>query len=545
MKRGLALSLWLITALAAPLPELYDRLEDRLNQVRIQNPVASLAALDAAQSLLRQEGESLPTVLRNAVATSLQEARRALARGSAVDLEGHLLVARHLLGRALHEAFLQAQGTERQALLNRLARATGLPGTTASQVVNLPPEEARVGLEAHYLQSIAVDLQRALSAPSRQEAYLALARAYARYLLIQDSPRNRLQAQEFIQPLATLSQGGDYRTKTRALLEGVQSWRGALPVTQARTSPAKPEPPPTPSPPAAGKPTATPAPEEASPPSSFVPPSWASPSQGREMAQLAQALGFSSTLDILAVVTELQGQLALASAELSRQDLLAARERVGNVRSVYETRLYPLFRLSSPATAEAYGRALRSLEEAPALRTLDFYTLISGLEFLKKAFLNRPGEDPILWFVLFLLGLVGIPRAVFFLLAAVLTFFPLYLIRLTFGGRNVYWNLLGLAYLLLFLPILVEGLTYAASLLAEYGGLPGLALLKNLSIAQSFLAYLGWGVSVFGVVVLSAIGLRGIATQFGLLKERDKEAPPTAESRAPTSETVAEWDEEF
>ena len=127
-----------------------------------------------------------------------------------------------------------------------------------------------------------------------------------------------------------------------------------------------------------------------------------------------------------------------------------------------------------------------------------------------------------------------------------MAFFPLYLIRLTFGGRNVYWNLLGLAFLVLALPIVTEGLSYMGSIL-EYGGLPALGVLSNLSVAQGLVPYLAWGLYAFLVVVLATAGLRGIAAQFGLLKERGAEVVPT-EERPPstlTSETTVEWDEEF
>ena len=130
-----------------------------------------------------------------------------------------------------------------------------------------------------------------------------------------------------------------------------------------------------------------------------------------------------------------------------------------------------------------------------------------------------------------------------------LAFFPLYLGWITFSGRNVYWTLLGLAFLFLALPILAEGLSYMGSILAEYGGLPILGLLANLSIAQGLVPYLAWGISAFLVVAFAGAGLRGIAAQFGLLKERGREVIATQDQRPSattlTSETIVEWDEEF
>ncbi|MDT7922677.1 MAG: hypothetical protein RQ998_07190, partial [Thermus sp.] len=62
------------------------------------------------------------------------------------------------------------------------------------------------------------------------------------------------------------------------------------------------------------------------------------------------------------------------------------------------------------------------------------------------------------------------------------------------------------------------------------------------------LPYLAWGLSAFLVVALAGAGLRGIAAQFGLLKERGAEVTATGVEPPPstlTSETIVEWDEEF
>ncbi|WP_235283883.1 hypothetical protein [Thermus sp. 2.9] len=52
---------------------------------------------------------------------------------------------------------------------------------------------------------------------------------------------------------------------------------------------------------------------------------------------------------------------------------------------------------------------------------------------------------------------------------------------------------------------------------------------------------------MFLVVAFAGAGLRGIAAQFGLLKERGEEVAATTERPATTltSETIVEWDEEF
>ncbi len=228
-------------ALAAPLPELYDRLEGTLARVGTGNPDQALAALDQAQGLLRQEAESLPPVLRDAALGNLQEARQAVARKSQADLEARLLLVRHLVGKALYDGYFQAPPPERAAYLARLVRATGLGQGVGQEVAGLPLEEARRRLEERFLQRMAEDLAQALSASSRPQAYLALARAYARYLVVQDSPQSTLRAQDFVQALAKVSGGEAFRGEVQELQKKVAAWRKAL---GGREHPPRPPPPP-------------------------------------------------------------------------------------------------------------------------------------------------------------------------------------------------------------------------------------------------------------------------------------------------------------
>jgi hypothetical protein len=228
MKRWLLLVALLGLALAAPLPQVYDRLETTLVRARLDNPTGALAALDQAQGLLRQEAEGLPPVLRDAAISNLQEARQAVLRKSRVDLEARLLLVRHLLGKALYDGFFTAPEGEKTLYLSRLVRATGLGQGAVREVTGLPPEEARKRLEGRYLALMAQDLAQALAATSRPQAYLALARAYARYLVIQDSPRSTLKAQDFIQALAKVSGGEAFRPEMQEIQKKVLAWREAL-----------------------------------------------------------------------------------------------------------------------------------------------------------------------------------------------------------------------------------------------------------------------------------------------------------------------------
>jgi hypothetical protein len=572
MKRWLLLVALLGLALAAPLPQVYDRLERALAEVHLDNPTQALAALDQAQGLLRQEAEGLPPVLRDAALNNLQEARQAVLRKSRVDLEARLLLVRHLLGKALYDGFLTAPQGEKAAYLTRLARATGLGEGVVKEVAGLPLEEARKRLEGRYLQLMAQDLAQALAATSRPQAYSALARAYARYLVIQDSPRSTLKAQDFVQALAKVSSGEAFRPEVQEIQKKVLAWREALrPGTAAPAqSPqaSAPAPPPAPSPAAqAPPPPASPAVSSSPPQTPSIPQTRLTepllPGELREEISLLrldpqvatqvgaalQRLAIPSLVNWLDLLDEVRSSLAQALLYTQNGQYERSRAQLAYAYSRFRLKVYPVVGAYAPDLAERTDRLFLLTQNAVGLRTVDVALLLGEVQEMEERLLGStlgPWHSLQVEVQLFLLGL---PRAVFFLLAAALAFFPLYLIRLTFGGRNVYWNLLGLAFLFLFLPILAEGLSYFGSVMAEYGGLPWLGALANLSIGQGLLPYLAWGLSAFLVVALAGAGLRGIAAQFGLLKERGAEVTASGIESKPattlTSETIVEWDEEF
>jgi len=548
MRRGLVLpfALVLSLALAAGLTELYDGLEAALGQVRLENPAQAVNALNRAQSLLREEG-ALPPVLRDAALTNLQEARQFVAQKSAVDLEARLLLVRHLVGKALYDAFLQAQGEEKAALGQRLARATGLPPALVAQARSAPPEEARRLLEARYLQAMAEDLGQALAAQSRPQAYLALARAYARYLIVQDSPQSRLKAQDFVQALALVSTGQPFRPEVQRLLGQIQAWRQDLLSSLQPSTPAPPPAQARPPEPAPSPPSGTQASPEA--PSAeaetFYTPGWMDERTAQTVRLAARTLGYNYDFQLLEAVEEVRDEIGLAVTALGRGDAEEGRYRLERAFYKFRMQVEPVFVHIHPSLTEAISRSLNLLSQATGIRTLDALTAYEAVEALRQSFLQGPRQDLWLNLKLALLQTAGVPRAVFFLLAGALSFFPLYLLRLTFGGRNVYWNLLGLAFLVLLLPIFAEALSYFGSILADYGNLPALAFLSNLSIGQGLLPYLAWGFTIFLVVALAGAGLRGIAAQFGLLREREPEASRRETTPTLTSETIVEWDEEF
>jgi len=195
------------------------------------------------------------------------------------------------------------------------------------------------------------------------------------------------------------------------------------------------------------------------------------------------------------------------------------------------------------------------LQDGVGLRTSDINMIIDLLMGAEQHVMGEEffAKTPFMVALAIERATFGLPRAIFFIIVGVLALFPLYLIYLAFGGRNLYWRLLGLAFFFLLLPALLEGLSYFGDILATYGNMPSLHRLSSASIMQNILAQMAWSVMIFLVVVFASWGLRGIAIQFGLIQDR-RQPPTTAQTGVSstsetnptlTSETIVEWDEEF
>lgn len=588
MKRALILGLVGIFAwaYAASLSEVFDRMDRALSEVRL-GPGAG-AALDQAQSALRRGADLLPPVLRDALFTNLQEARQAVAQNSRTDLEARLLLIRHLLGKALYDAFFEAKAKGRaqiasqepaEELLKRLERAVGLPPSLVESRRGNDLSALRTGFERWFTNEMSLDLKRALEARSRPEAFLSVTRAYARFLIVQDSPRSTLRVREFVNALTLISTGQPFRPEVQGLQSQVADWRKGLQASplppqgqispQAGPAPAQPTPSKgTPSR-ARGQPPAQPTPRVSSPPTAPATPpppaptprvALALPGGLREETSLLRLnpevavaigsrlgeLGIESLVDWLTILDDLRGAIAQAQLYTSSSQYDRVREQLAYAYGRYRLKVYPVVSAYDPGLADRTDQLFLRMQNAVGLRTVDMVVLLGELQEAEERLL---GGSLGVWHELQVkmeLFFLGLPRTILTFLAAVLALFPLYLMRLTFGRRNLYWNLVALAFLFLFLPGILEGLSYLGSILADYGRLPGLEVLANLSVAQGLFAYLAWGVSVFLVVGFATAGLQGIAAQFGLLQGREA-GETLQENPSPTltSETIVEWDEEF
>ena len=609
MKRIPVLALFLLALALAALPpaaSLYDQIMPKLveaKRVLKTDPAAALVLVEDAEKAFAAGKDQLPPVIAQGIERALKEARLSVARRSPADLEGRLWLVRGALGKALYDAFFEAVAKKdldtARELLKRLAEATARGPEFEKRALLLAEkgdiEALRTYLELTYLKAIKKSVELAGDGEDRKHAYALMSKAYGLFLVIQDSPRVlELRPQDFVDALAALAKGDleAYRKKRAEILKKLDAAIAALkkkakaPVAAAPASkppkpPAKPKPkapPPKPAakaaqapPPAvktAPKPQPAakaapppPPPAKAAPPppaapprpeaevDTFRPPAWLPKDKQEKVKAVAQGLGYDYLADFLDAVEEVKNDIGAATALLGAARIAEARKRLDRAWWHYTTRVEPVFSVAVGPMAKRVGALLERLRRVPGVRTTDLTTIYSLVDGLKTHFLTG-GHDrgTQLWLKLqaFLLGFTGLPRAVFFLLVGALSLFPLYLIRLTFfSGKNIYWRLLGLAFFFLFLPALVEGFTYLAEILAEYGGMPQLAALINLSTLQSLPAQIGWGISVFIVVVLAGWGLRGLAHQFGIISERRRVETKKPEPEPAAERAEIEWDEEF
>jgi hypothetical protein len=616
MKRWFAIITLFSLAWATPALTLYDQLAPTLDQVRAlqnSNPARALELLSKAEDDFRKGAGELAPVLREGVQQSLADARQALARRSKADLEARIQIIKAIMGKALYDSYFSAlaagNSAEASRLLPKVLSASGLPNSLQAQAQALAAANDLDGLrrlfERTYAQGIANALQRAQAQTSAVQAYLEATRAYALYLIVQDSPRARgLSAKAFVDALGKLSSGNlsSFKADVHALavqaqnflkaVSSPQSQQRSSPATTAQTPPATggvrleaPRTPPAPKEVAPARAeTAQPAAYPATPPTPKPVPVQPAPIQdayqqllgdlrflikdNRQLERVADSLsgaGIYSIDDWKRALLEVRGRLMEAQAQAETGQTDAARRTLAQVNARYRTAIAPLVEALQPQLALRTSRILGLAENAVGLRTSDF-TVLSG-ELLENG-LALEGKSLGAFHnlqVWLLQTILGIPRAFVFILAGLLAFFPLYLLTLTFGGRNIYWRFLGLAFFFLLLPAMMEGLSYIGSILSDsrYGRLSFFGALTHLSIQQNLLAQLFWGLTVFLVIIFATIGLRGIAAQFGLLQNqrtpvrrgRNTTIPQASAATAVgasakpnpglTSETIVEWDEEF
>jgi len=590
-------------AWAAPLTQLYDQIAPKLETARTelkQDPAASLQAIDDALNLFRNGAEHFPEALRKGVVQALNNARIAVSRKSEADLESQLWVVRGSIGKMLYEEMFKAvydkKTDQALALLDRLIELTARTPDLKKKAIPLikagDVDGLRTLFERAYAEAIYKTLQLARQREKVASSFALTAKAYGLYLVVQDSPRIQNVAQDFIDALAALQKGDReaFNQKTATLMAVAQKFfraAGGPLAAKPAVAPAKPaapaqttEKPATP--PAPAPATVAPSKPQTAAPMAAAPAKPAAPAakvvakplvnpleqleqdvaflvggkkKAKKVASLLAQSGIHSFTDWKNSLMMTRGLVASAIPYTSTGHPHEARRYLSYSRSRYIYEISPLVQATGPALDKQILGYYDQLIGGVGLRTSDVNLLLGLLLNAEDQVLGEKfyAKGPLNAALSIEKATFGLPRAIFFIILGVLALFPIYLLYLAFGGRNIYWRLLGLAFLFLLLPAIIEGIAYFGDIMAQYGGVHALHRLSAASIMQNILAQTAWGILVFLVVVFAAWGLRGIAIQFGLIHDRRQpsttmqtDSGPTSE-RNPTltSETIVEWDEEF
>lgn len=569
---------------------------------------AAQQALDRAFSTLLTLARGSSGTLAESLDRVFERARTAVENRSTTDLAVQTTVLRGGFQRLLYESALTAavegQPELARSRLLRLARDVGLGAARLEQLEQLDQAgPLRTVFEAGVADQVAArlsSLQEAGAPTDTDGAYRELSRAYADYLLVQDSGRlDPGTEQRFVQAAQALvdGDGETYLSALGALAGDLTALRDAA---DAGTPPVQPEGEgegavvelPNEPAPAETEPEATPEEGEPAPAETEPAEDAAAEADGEaeaaeplpddldlealreriaselEAEREAQALAaLSEEMAALGVpeaqrdtlaerlhdegvssITGLEQELAAMASRLEaralRGDTIGARALLDELRRRYVTVAGPVIGAAQPEADADLRALLIQLDETPALRTSDAALLSSELAALAERLRGGTAATAHqlargaggLW--------TGWIRPTVMIVIALLALLPLRLLGLAFGGGNPNWRRVGFALFLLLLPVFVEGVISAAALLAAPLGVPVLAGWTVASVFASDLTQMAWAATMLLAVLFAAGGFYGICVQFGVLGRRRTREPARSQVKT-RDDTLVDWDDDF
>jgi hypothetical protein len=604
---ALSSSMWASSAWAADLLSGYQAVSAQLGAARASvgsNVAVSSQRLDGARNVFRKLSVSIRSQkLVPDANTAFDRARTAITRGSATDLEAQTSQVTRILERALYEELLYDMSTGRfesaASYAGALGRALGVPssrlGTLKTSVAKGDTNRVRALLENGVANIMLQNLQAAkqrsanLQSPRNQVAVFSnTVRASNAFIVVQDSPKaGNLAMTQFSEALGKLVRNDfkGFGTGLNGLIQKTTrfAYLSKVAIAQAKPTTARPKP-------RVGRPVQPGISGVALSGVNAVANVKAMTSQftqigvpGLTAQRLAGHLGQQGYSHFGQAIDAVTLKLARGLSDVQNADIARGRAAIGQANALFERDLEPVIKAGNRDLAERIGRLFQATQAAYSLRPVDVMTLIGETDAIRRWSNNQPalalqGASASVqdwWMGGGLLGNLGL-RSIIFLIVALAFAYPIYLLRLAFGGRNPYWNYIGIAMVLLFVPPLIEGIAGLGSLIAQGLGIGGplgdfLNGLSNLSVLQNPIAQIAWAVMLIATVVLATIGFRGIAAQFGLIRTRANAAPAMAttatgammstSTKYPTlpkhptlpknptmgtgGRTVVEWDEEF
>ena len=594
--RTLFRSLALLMALAIPtaaaqndLIGAYRSIQASLETARTSlrtDPAGALAKVQAAENTFRRVSGQLSATLSGGANSALKNAQLAVSRSSSADFGAQSGQIKAILERGMFETYFAVFANTAQAGRYAVALGQALKLSAATQADlsastrNGNQTRARAILESGIAQIIGNALQSARdNAGNRAVAFSSISRAANHFLIVQDSPRvGEVSVASFtsaIQALTSNDTAGfqqavsSLSSQIRGFAQRSRALSANTPDTKPSVKPATPSSNPGPSP-AVRPAAATPEIAAASPNVATIRASLTkagiSPQKAEQLARDLANQGYTSlgtALDRVSV------KLSSALSKIQDANIPDGRAAISDAKNTFDSSLRAVVEAADPALATRVSRVFEATEAAAGVRPVDVTVLLGEIDTIRNWSTGAPMSS--------LQGVVasvqpiwmGYVRGGAFLVVALLFAYPIYLLRLAFGGRNPYWRYIGIAMVLLFIPPLIEGLAWLGSFIAQGTGLRFLDGLTSLSVLQNPLAQIAWVVILFLTVGFATAGFRGIAAQFGLIRTRnqgtvtgpasmgtaafasanntplERGASSTQQVPNTAERTIVEWDEEF
>ncbi len=439
-------------------------------------------------------------------------------------------------------------------------------------------------LETQISSSMAAALKQAKTSPDKAVSFRQTANASSLFLIVQDSPRaTELSGKDFSASLASLAAGNvpEFKQSIGGVIAKVESFNRrakglaatagpnviAKPVKPAKPATssqmAKPVKTPVTTKPVATKPAAQVAKSVSSKPvkpiskpavsskpitapvmtkptaiqpatkpviAPVVPVVDPGATMASEMMRMnipeSQAKSFARTLasqkfsSVKSATNQYQAWLAKALTQVEVGDLGAARITLEEARTLYSTTIQPPYNVLDANGANLTSSLLDATIAGLGVRPADVIVLLGDAQALTSKLEGGEGPSGLHSVITAVQPIWMMLRGVLFLAVGLAFFYPIYLLNLAFGGRNPFWRYIGIAMVLLFVPAILEGVSWLFSMLGSVTGISALGAIGAFSILQNPLAQIAWVLALIATVVFSTMGFRGIAEQFGLLSPK-------------------------
>ena len=545
------------------------------------DPRRALAQVQAAENTFRRVGDQLSGTLSSGATSALKNAQLAVSRSSSADFGAQSGQIKAILERGMFETYFAVFANTAQAGRYAVALGQALklsPATQADLSASTRSgnqTRARAILESAIAQIIGQALNSARdNTGNRAIAFAGISRAANHFLIVQDSPRvGEVSVASFSSAIESLAANdtpgfqqavSSLSAQIRGFAQRSRALSASAPITKPSRKPLA----------SSSTPSAAPAAAPAATVSSNVAAIRASLVKAGigagKAEQLAGDLANQGYSSIGAALDRVSVKLAGALSKIQDANILDGRAAISDAKNTFDSSLRAVVEAADPALATRVSRVFDATEAAAGLRPVDVTVLLGEIDTIRSWSTGQPMSglqavvatvQPV-WMVYL--------RGALFLTAALLFAYPIYLLRLAFGGRNPYWRYIGIAMVLLFIPPLIEGLAWLGSFIAQGTGLRFLDGLTSLSVLQNPLAQIAWVVILFLTVGFATAGFMGIAAQFGLIRTRNQGAVTgpasmgtaafasanntplergasnnTQQVPSTVERTIVEWDEEF